>query len=114
MGREVISKSVSENQRCVPLSLSACEELCEGRNALCHCFEPSALILLMSLCLDSLSLGIIHKLASETEESDLRRLGLQMLCCPFSVTLLPILVAVVPLALTSFFFPPPLILFLLK
>lgn len=114
MGREVISKSVSENQRCVLLSLSACEEPREGRNAPCHCFEPSALILFMSLCPDSLPLGIIHKLASETEGSDLRRLGLHVLCCPLLVTLPLILVVVVPLALTSFFFPLLLILILLK
>lgn len=71
MGKEVISESVAENHNCVPLSLSACEEPREGRNALCHCFEPPALILLTSLCPDSLSLGVIHKLASETEGSDL-------------------------------------------
>jgi hypothetical protein len=44
-------------------------------DALCLYFESSALfILLMILIPDSLSLHINHKLASEPEGSDLRRL----------------------------------------
>lgn len=63
-----LSASLLQRTRLCTSVPQCCEEPREGRNALCHCFEPSALILLTSLCPDLSHLALFINLLVKPRE----------------------------------------------